>query len=493
MTQTHMTRREFMQAGAGAAGAVAAGLLDPRTTRAAAGTARRPRGKRPNILFAIADDWSWPHAGAYGDKVVRTPTFDRIAREGVRFTHTYCAAPSCSPSRASVLTGQMFWRLEEAANLWSTLPAKFPVYTEILAASGYHVGYTRKGWGPGNVQAGGRTENPAGKRYRDFGAFLAARPEGKPLCFWYGSHEPHRGYRTGSGVRSGKKIADVRVPPFLPDSPAVRSDILDYYVEVEQFDGQVGGLLRLLERAGELDNTLVVMTSDNGMPFPRAKSNLYEYGTRMPLAARWPGRARGGRVVDDFVSFTDFAPTFLAAAGCRIPPQMTGRSFLDLLASDKQGRIDPKRGRVFVGKERHTDRRSGGVGYPCRALRTPEHLYIRNFKPDRWPAGDPPGYGDIDGSPSKSFLLDRRDEPKVRDLFELACGKRPAEELYDLRKDPFQLVNVAADARYAAARRKLSDELTDYLRQTRDPRVVGGGEKFDGYRYYGRRPPTPRT
>ncbi len=492
-----MTRRGFLRSSGLAAGA----LVGLRAARAMGAKAKaggtppdRARG-RPNILFCIADDWSWPHAGVGGDKVVKTPAFDRIAAEGVLFTQAHVSAPSCSPSRSSILTGQMFYRLEEGGDLWGTLPAKFPVYTDILAEAGYHVGYTRKGWGPGRHAAGGRKENAAGKRYKDFAAFLAARPKGRPFCFWFGSYEPHRGYRKGSGVAGGKRIADVTVPPFLPDSPEVRSDILDYYVEVEMFDKQVAGLLKQLEAVGELDDTLVVMTSDNGMPFPRAKSNIYDYGTHMPLAVRWGAKAKPGRVVEDFISFTDFAATFLQAAGCKVPAGVTGRSFLDILTGGGSGRVDPKRGRVFVGKERHTTGRAGGVGYPCRAIRTREYLYIRNFKPDRWPAGDPPRYADIDGSPSKTHVVDNREDGKVRRFFQLACAKRPAEELFDLKKDPGELENVAGRPEYKAAQQKLSADLTAYLTETKDPRIAGGGEEFDRYPYYGgggrRRPKTP--
>src|SRR4030042_2303569 len=135
---------------------------------------------RPNILFCLADDWSWPHAGIAGDKVVKTPTFDRVAREGVLFKNAFVSAPSCTPSRGAILTGQWHWRLEEGGNLWSTLPAKFDVYPDLLEKAGYHVGCTRKGWGPGQHQPGGRTRNPAGPRFKDFAEFLQARPEGAP-------------------------------------------------------------------------------------------------------------------------------------------------------------------------------------------------------------------------------------------------------------------------------------------------------------------------
>ena len=160
---------------------------------------------RPNILLAISDDQSWLHAGAYGDPVVQTPAFDRIAREGVLLTHAFCAAPTCGPSRSAILTGQPIWRLEEGGNIHSTLPSKFEVYTELLEEAGYVVGYTRKGWSPGRLEPGGRTRNPAGKRFDEFDTFLRRVPAGQPFCFWLGSFDPHRPYKLGSGRAAGKR------------------------------------------------------------------------------------------------------------------------------------------------------------------------------------------------------------------------------------------------------------------------------------------------
>ena len=262
-------------------------------------------------------------------------------------------------------------------------------------------------------------------------------PAGTPFCFWFGSHDPHRGYKKGSGVASGMKIADARVPPFLPDTPEVRSDILDYYFEVQRFDGQVGELLDKLESAGRLRDTIFVVTSDNGMPFPRAKANLYDSGMRMPLAVQWPARVRGGRNEDGFVAATDFAPTFLEAAGVYVPDEMTGESLVPILIAKRTDR----RSAVFLERERHAHVRAGNLGYPARALRTDRWLYVRNCRPGRWPAGDPElvfsvgPYGDVDRSPSKSVVL--ADEESK--FFRRAFGKRPAEELYDLRADPWQL------------------------------------------------------
>jgi len=479
-----MKRRDFIRTiGAGAALAAAGPAL------------AQEKPMRPNILFALADDWSWPQSHGVEDPVLKTPTWDRLAREGVVFRNAYVSAPSCTPSRGAMLTGQCHWRLEEGGDLWSILPAKFAVYPDLLEAAGYHVGFCRKGWGPGNEKGGGRTRNPAGNRYRSLADFLAKRPKGKPFCFWFGSFDPHRGYKLRSGVQSGMDPTRVKLPACLPDDPIVRSDLCDYYWEVQRFDRETGEMLELLEKAGELDNTIVVMSGDNGLPFPHCKSNLYDTGTRVPLAVMWKAKAKGGRAVDDFVSMADLAPTFLEAAGLKPPHAMTARSFLGILLSGKSGQVDPKRDHVLTGMERHAWARPGGLGYPMRAIRTHDFLYIRNFKPDRWPAGDPESYGDIDGSPTKTFMMKHRGDPKVKPLFALAFGKRPAEELYDLRKDPGQLRNVAGDPAYADARKKLADQLAAELAATADPRILGKGDVFDTYPYVPRmrkRKPKPK-
>jgi uncharacterized sulfatase len=445
-----------------------------------------PRDSRPNIFFAIADDHSWIHTGVAGDPVVRTPVIDRIAREGVYFTHSFCNSPSCTPSRAAVLTGQHIWRLKESGNLWSTLrKSEFPVYPDLLEKAGYEVGLTRKGWGPGDHKAGGFTRNPAGPEHRNFADFLTKLPDGKPFCFWFGTSDPHRPYEPGSGVKSGMKLTDVRVPGFLPDCPEVRSDLCDYLWEVQRWDREIGEALALLQKAGRLDNTIVVVTSDNGLPFPRAKCNLYDYGVRMPLVIQWRNQVKGGRVVDDIVNHVDFAPTFLEACGLPVPSTMTGRSLLRLLKTGGAGRVETNRTETVFGRERHTPGRPGRVGYPMRAIRTQSHLYIRNYAPDRWPAGDPDLFSDIDGGPTKTWLLAHREDAAVKPLYALCCGKRPAEELYDVRQDPFQMRNLAADPTALRVKEELGARLKARLRETADPREVGGEVSWDQYAYYG--------
>jgi arylsulfatase A-like enzyme len=443
----------------------------------------------PNILVVIADDWSWPHAGAYGDRSVATPAFDRIAREGALFSHAFAAAPSCTPSRAALLTGRAVHQLGEGGNLWGFLPSRFEVYPDALERAGYLVGHTGKGWGPGRFEPGGRTRNPAGPRFDGFDEFLAKRRAGQPFAFWFGSTDPHRPYAAGSGAQAGIAPASVAVPPFLPDTEAVRGDIADYYAEVQRFDSQLASLIDILARRGELDQTLIVVTSDNGMPFPRAKATLYDGGVRVPLAMRWPAQIKAGTAIDSFVSLADLGPTFLDAAG--VPPHadLTGRTLRPLLGGERANDRD----RVFIERERHANVRSGDAGYPARAIRTADFLYIRNYRPDRWPAGDPELYfsvgpfGDIDDGPAKQELLKRRREPRIERFFDLAMGKRPAEELYDLRKDPAQMRSVAGDRGYAQVRADLRKQLETWQRTTKDPRLTEDDDRWDRYPYYGQR------
>jgi len=441
---------------------------------------------RPNILFCIADDWGWPHASAYGDPVVETPTFDRIAREGVLFEAAFASSPSCTPSRNAILTGQHFFRLGEGANLWSTLSPQHAVFPRTLEQAGYHVGHWRKAWGPGKWDRAGRKLNPAGEHYESFPAFLSTLPDETPFCFWLGTSDPHRGYRKGSGAESGMRLEQIRIPPPLPDNEVVRGDIADYYYEVQRFDRDVGQALALLEERGLLDNTVVVMTSDHGWPFPRGKTNLYDLGSRVPLAVRWSERIAPGQRVAWPTLLVDLAPTFLEAAGVPRTSRMTGSSLLPLVTGE---RVAPGQPFVILGRERHTIAQGRPrLGYPMRALRNDQYLYIRNYHPERWPAGvETRGsrpFRDCDNGPTKSYITDsrNRDDP----AFQLSFGQRPAEELYHLALDPWQLENVIDDPAHAEAAHHLSRRLGLELKRLKDPRVVGGEEIFERGTYHGR-------
>jgi arylsulfatase A-like enzyme len=478
-------------------------LIIPFATGIFKGCEKQPP-EQPNILFAIADDWGWPHAGSYGDPVVETPAFDRVAREGILFNHAYVSAPSCTPSRNAILTGQYHWRLGPGANLWSTLDTVIPVFPLLLEDAGYKIGHYRKSYGPGKLDNWER--HPVGTNYNDggFEAFLAERTDDAPFFFWLGSYDPHRPYDRGTGVASGMDPEQIRLLECFPHTPEVRSDVADYYYEVQRFDTLVAGAIQLLEEIGELENTIIVVTGDNGMPFPRCKANLYDAGTRMPLAIRWgSGIKNPGRILEDFVSLSDMAPTFLELAGVEVPDVMTGKSMTGLFISTEEGFVDEEnRSYVLHGKERHVPAQEEHMGgYPCRAIRTHDFLYIRNFKPERWPSGTPnyteaaipcAWLADCDNGPTKTYMVQNREKDEHhRHLWELAFGKRPAEELYDCRKDPGQLVNVAEDPEYAEIKEELSARLTEQLELTGDPRLMGGGEKFDRYPYYGGAPQHP--
>ena len=453
--------------------------------------AEETRPARPNVLLLLADNWAWPHASACGDKSVSTPTFDRIAENGALFRYTFCQVPSCSAARAVLLTGQAMHRLGEAANLWGRFPAHLQAYPRLLEKNGYTTGYTIKGWGPGFYKGKKNSSvNPAGNKYESFAAFLKKAPADKPFCFWFGSHDPHQPWNRGAKFRAGLDPDKVEVPPYVPDHPVVRNTIVDYYAEVQRFDHECGQLIELLKSRRQLANTLVMMVGDNGWQMPRGLANIYDAGTRVPMAVQWPERIKGGQSLDHFISFEDFAPTFLAAAGLPAREEMTGSSFLPLVTGTGE---TPWRSAVFLERERHANVRAGNRSYPCRAIRTKQHLYVRNLEPELWAAGDPKThwavgpYGDIDNTPIKELILSQRNKPEMKPFFELGFLKRPPEELYDLSKDPHQVNNIAAVETYSETKRELAGQLASWMKDTADPRA---GDptlvRFDSFEYFGR-------
>ncbi len=461
----------------------------------------------PNILFALADDWGL-HAGAYGTKWVSTPAFDRVAADGLLFSNAYTPTAKCAPSRSSILTGRNPWQLKEAVNHLCHFPAEFITTFEALAAHGWFTGHTLKGWSPGSaVDTAGQHRQMTGPAFnahkappptsgisdndyaRNFEAFLDAAPEGAPWCFWYGSIEPHRTYEYGSGAaKGGRKITDIdRVPGYWPDHETVRNDLLDYAFEIEHFDRHLARMLATLDERGLLENTLVIVTSDNGMPFPRVKGNTYDFANHLPLAMMWKGGIlHPGRVIDDFISFIDFAPTFISLAGLQwsetgmAAPEGRGLSYL--FRTEKSGTVDATRDHVLVGRERNDIGRPQDAGYPTRGIIRDGWLYLRNFEPDRWPACNPEtGYLDCDGGATKTFLLESRRKNGGDPYWSLCFGKRPGEELYHLRDDPDCLRNLAGDAEAAAKRVALATEMTERLKKQGDPRVLGQGGQIDRY------------
>jgi len=466
--------------------------------------------ERPNILFAISDDQSFPHAGAYGTTWVKTPAFDRVAREGLLFMRAYTPNAKCSPSRACILTGRNSWQLKAAANHIPFFPPEFKSYAEALVEHGYFVGMTAKGWAPGVAETvDGQKRELAGTPFNarknkppasgvsgndyagNFEDFLSTAPKGEPWCFWYGSTEPHRAYEYQAGVRKGgKQLSDIdKVPAFWPDNETVRNDMLDYAFEIEWFDRHLGRMLKLLEERGQLENTLIVVTADNGMPFPRVKGQEYEWSNHLPLAVMWPkGIKNPGRVIEDYVSFIDFAPTFIDVAGVDwVATGMAstpGRSLTDIFNAATGGQVNPTRDHVLIGKERHDIGRPDDQGYPIRGIVKGDLLYLHNFETDRWPAGNPEtGYLNTDGSPTKTTILNDR-RANGRSLYwSQSFGKRASEEMFDLREDRECLVNVSGVPDYEPLKNALRDQLFAELKDQNDPRMNGRGRIFDEYEY----------
>ena len=464
--------------------------------------------QRPNILFVIADDWGFGHAGAYGCSWVKTPNFDRVAREGILFTNAYTPTAKCTPSRSCILTGRNPWQLGAAGNHNCVFPPEIHVFPETLESAGYQYATTGKVWGPGkSLNADGSSRNLAGKQFNqrrekpsttgispndyagNFEQFLDQTESGKPWFFWCGGLEPHRPYEYGSGARlGGKKLTDIdRVPAYWPDHETVRNDLLDYAFEVEHFDRHLGRILEILEKKGQLENTLLLVTSDNGMPFPRVKGSAYENANHLPLAIRWPaGIQAAGRKVTDYVSFADFAPTFLDAAG--IPWTSTpmapsaGKSLSAVFQSPKAGRVLPERDHVLIGRERNDLGRPDDTGYPVRGIVKDDVLFLENFEPSRWPACNPEtGYMDTDGSPTKTLILEQHRADAKNASWGACFGMRPGLELYDLTKDSDCMVNLSDSTPHRSMLQTLREQMHRELKAMEDPRLLGRGAEFDRY------------
>ena len=515
---------------------------------------------RPNIVFAFADDWG-RYASAYAahqpdggmNELLQTTNFDQVAADGALFLNALVPAPSCTPCRSSILSGQYFWQTGLGAILMGAVwDESIPTFPLALEQSGYFIGHTYKVWSPGmtmNAPMGGRRTafNPAGFNFNQFShwvtahaadygsgdqgieqakqamyaetranvrAFLDAAPDDRPFCYWWGPTNTHRTWERGSGKALWNIEPDSlegRMPDFLPDVHDVREDAADYLGECLATDAGLGVLLEELTRSGLLDNTLLVVSGDHGIPgMPRAKCNLYDIGCEVALAARWPGHITPGRVVDDFVNLMDLAPTFCEAGGITPPESMTATSLMPLLTSTDSGQIDVQRDHVVTGRERHiAHARQGMLPYPQRALRTRDYIYIVNFEPDRWPMGDPLGidgddrpaptveqltndtfvtFRDMDASPTKAWLVTHREEHDVEPLYDLAFGKRPREELYDLNNDPHYLHNVATDPAYASVRADMEARLLAVLKAQSDPRLMEQPCRYEYEPYAGKVP-----
>lgn len=484
-------------------------LLASERTSAAKENKENNLYKRPNILFCIADDASFPHFSANGSKWVNTPIFDSISKHGVRFTNCYTANAKSGPARSTLLTGLHSWQLGEAGNHIANFPQNIRVITEVLAESGYDVAFTGKGWAPGNpgLDKNGQLRQLTGKSYQEkklippttkisetdyaenFKDFLHENANEKPWFFWFGSTEPHRDYEYGSAARiNGRNTTEIDdFPKFFPDNDSVRTDLLDYGFEVEYFDKQLGRVIEVLKQNGQFENTIIIITSDNGMPFPRSKANSYMMSVHVPLAIMWKeGIQYPGRTVDDFINFVDFTPSFLELAQINAEDfgmkQPVGKSFVEQLNSNKRGKIDTTRNFTILGRERHDFGRPANQGYPIRSIIYNDLLYIQNLKPTLYPGGNPiTGYLDCDGSVTKTQILNTRNNTKNKKYWEYSFGKRPSEELYQISTDYDCMLNLAQNENYKDSLLVLKNKLEKILKEQNDPRIMGNGDVFDNY------------
>jgi arylsulfatase A-like enzyme len=469
--------------------------------------------------------------------VIATPNIDRIAKDGVLFRNAFVNAPSCTPCRSSLLTGRYFFNTNRGAILNGAVwDDTIPTYPLMLRDSGYTIGKSYKVWSPGTpadapfggqkyaYEKAGRAPNNFSEEVTarvakgmtlekareellaqvrgNFDDFLAARQPGQPWHYFFGTTTTHRTWVKGSGKALWGIEPDSlkgKLPQFLPDVPEIREDVADYLGECQAVDAYVGTLVQRLQETGEADRTLIDISGDHGMPgVPFGKCNLYDHGTSVALVVRVPG-GTGGRVVDDFVRLPDLAPTFMEIAGVTPPADLYGRTLLPLLRSEKSGTIDPARDWVITGRERHVaTAREDNLPYPMRALRTPGYVYIRNYMPDRWPLGTPTGitatdtpafdalqnttytaFADMDASPTKAWVITHRNEPQWKNYYDMAFGKRPAEELYDVKKDPDMVNNLAGNTDFAKTKEAMAARLTTELTRAQDPRIVENPPRFE--------------
>ncbi len=460
--------------------------------------------EKPNILIIMLDD-AGIDMSAYGSTFVKTPAFDFVAQNGILLKKAYTPNAKCAPSRAAMMTGRNSWQLEGAANHWIFFPPHIKTCFETLRDNQYNIGFTGKGYQPGKaLDYEGKNRNLLGKEYSNlklqtptpdiskidyagnFDDFLNQNTQ-KQWAFWVGINEPHRPYQYHTGVDKAKKSVDMisKVPSFWPDCDSVRNDMLDYALELEYADAQVQKILNSLKEKNMLDNTLILFTSDHGMPFPRMKGNQYERSNHIPMAIMWnKGIATPNRKIDDYISFVDITPTILAAAGIKenqtgmLP--ITGKSLLPILQSNKAGQIIKERNFVMVGQERHDIGRPNDVGYPIRGLHKNNMLYLKNYETNRWPACNPEtGYLNCDGGTTKTYILNQRRNNVSKEFWQLCFGKRPSEELYDISKDPDCVKNLIQNKTYAATLKAMQTEMETKLKAQGDYRMSGYGYLYE--------------
>jgi N-sulfoglucosamine sulfohydrolase len=425
--------------------------------------AATPKNKeKPNILIFIADDVSYSDFGCYGHPVIRTPNIDELARNGIKFTNAFLTTSSCSPSRISILTGR-YPHNTGAAELHTDIPVSQELFPEMLKDAGYYTAQAGK-WHLGSSGVAHSAFDRTGGAGNDGGGpsgsekwveYLKERPKNKPFFMWYASHDAHRGWDDQIFLQPYLP-EEVIVQDYLVDSEKTRKDLAAYYNEVSRFDYFVGEAVKELKRQNAFENTLIIVMADNGRPFPRDKTRLYDNGIKTPFIVHWPeGVKERGKISESLLSVIDIAPTISEVANIKEPPAFQGKSFLDLLA-------DPDREiRDFVFAEHNWHDFQAHE----RMVRTKQFLYIENGLPESDNRGAIDVMCGASGEELKRELASGRLNELQQSIFRIP---QPERELYDCINDSLQLKNLTGEARYYREQEYLAKILDTWRKETGD-------------------------
>lgn len=439
-------------------------------------------GSKLNVVLVISDDHGWRDSLCYGNKDTRTPNLDRLAREGMRFTHAFAASTLCSPSRAVIDTGLMPFRngghvfgghVHRGAKTIVHYFRDLGYHTANLGKfskhprSAFPYEVVKSKWSPAEHDAG---------LIDMLDQFLANRDEDRPLLLEINTADTHQPWLENESY----DLTEIGVPPHLLDTRETRDALADYYTSVETLDANIGKIIRSLEKSGFRDNTLLIYTSDHGPNFAFAKWCLYDEGIRVPFIARWPGVIEPNTTTDAMISLADIVPTVVEAAGGTPSQAIDGRSFLNVLT----GKTDKHRDAVFAT---HTGNSKSYAEWkanwcPARAIRTRTHKYILNLNPTYQfichitgcsPTRQPAAYHPYWDSWEKLAKTDEEAERRGNQF-----QHRPQHELYDLSKDPFEKQNIADFPENADVLKALQARLSDWRAKQGDDVPVYGENQY---------------
>ncbi len=412
--------------------------------------AESPSAEKPNVILFIADDMAWDDCGAYGHPQIQTPNLDQLAKDGMKFNRAFLTCSSCSPSRASIITGR-YPHSTGAHQLHLPLPASQVTFVEKLKEAGYYTASAGK-WHLGTPTKS--KFDHVTTKLNEWVSTLQQRPKDKPFFMWFAFIDPHRPYQRNI-IERPHTIEEVVVPPYLPDTPEVRNDLALYYDEITRLDLVVGRVRDELKKQNADSNTVIMFVSDNGRPFPRCKTTVYDSGVRTPCLIAWPDKVKAGSVCDSLISTVDLAPTILELAGLPVGETFQGKSFKSLLQKPES----KTRSHIFAEHNWHDFEDFG------RAVRSSRFKYIRNFYTDI------PGTPPADAVRSETFvkmLQLKRENKLTADQMGSFVIPRPEVELYDLEADPHELRNLAGQKDFEKVEQELRKVLDEWQEETHD-------------------------